>query len=750
MVSCSREIKQKVIQELNEKYGDELLDLEKCKELYDSLLKQKAAVEKELDVTSVESSIGKNIKNAEEVIRNADILLVKSKETVEEIKRDLDDIEEVRAEARAHFNKLHTLQSTLQYMKVIQHIEYLSAELQREVGKKDDEKCATLFANLTEVSRNLAEFPGVHLRNHLKDTIHYWHNILKNKFSKDFEEVLKAIKWPFVSTNFSLVVPFPTHINKLQIISEYLLQIELPSETSVPVITSALLSDFPALCLPINFLIEPLRKRFVYHFYGARQTNRADKPEWYLTQILTWIRDHGDFVEKYIQPVVDKLGIHHINAKLEFTRGLVQLAIEKLYSELPNIQYDDFTFSHSIDEALGFDKELRDIYEYPPNQPSILAVLTQAQIFLKWLAMEKKYALEKMDAMLPPNSLDAFEPLTSDVEDLKITTCADAFITLLQTITERYEALPQPGHRLQFLDLQLELLDDFRVRLLQIVNAEEGDIIESKIPAIANSIYYIENVLIDWGAMLSQLEKAGKPASPVLNDLEDGPLFEIESDTVFAEILSLYRHMRKDILNTLAETIIIEVKRKSRDYRRERWAFMKANKEYRSLSLTPSACPMFEILSKRLHQLQKSLQSKLFTYIWRSIAQQLDTYLFEDLVLDTRFSEGGALQFKFDVTRNLIPLFSQFSERPNNYFTQLIESCVLLNISKGSALLLRETILALEGATGVEDTRGKALKEIGVSNFTPKMAVKILNQRTDITINRLSGSNVKVRKSPHE
>lgn len=128
----------------------------------------------------------------------------------------------------------------------------------------------------------------------------------------------------------------------------------------------------------------------------------------YFTQILTWIRDHRDFVGKYIQPVIDKLGLHHIDAKvikpqifkkciikdrlfqLELIRGLVQLAVEKLNSELPNLQYDDFTFSHSIDEALGFDKELREIYDYPSNQPSILAVLTQAQVFVKWLAMEKK------------------------------------------------------------------------------------------------------------------------------------------------------------------------------------------------------------------------------------------------------------------------------------------------------------------------------------------------------------------------
>lgn len=61
-----------------------------------------------------------------------------------------------------------------------------------------------------------------------------------------------------------------------------------------------------------------------------------------------------------------------------------------------------------------------------------------------------------------------------------------------------------------------------------------------------------------------------------------------------------------------------------------------------------------------------------------------------------------------------------------------------MNLAKGSALLLRETLLALEDATGVEDTRGKMLHEIGVNHFSPVMAVKILNQRADITVNRLN------------
>lgn len=68
---------------------------------------------------------------------------------------------------------------------------------------------------------------------------------------------------------------------------------------------------------------------------------------------------------------------------------------------------------------------------------------------------------------------------------------------------------------------------------------------------------------------------------------------------------------------------------------------------------------------------------------------------------------------------------------------RLNESCALLTITKGSALLLKDTMIALEGATGVEDTRPRALKEVGVKNFAPKMALSILNRRADIAVNRL-------------
>lgn len=54
-------------------------------------------------------------------------------------------------------------------------------------------------------------------------------------------------------------------------------------------------------------------------------------------------------------------------------------------------------------------------------------------------------AERRMDDML--NSETAWNVIAED-DKCKVTECGDKFIILLSTITSRYSALPQPGHRL--------------------------------------------------------------------------------------------------------------------------------------------------------------------------------------------------------------------------------------------------------------------------------------------------------------
>ncbi|XP_045468942.1 RAD50-interacting protein 1 [Harmonia axyridis] len=671
------------LQKLQITYGNDLLDSKKCSSIYYELKQKKQDLLLQLSLTNIDSLIGKTVHSADKICDDFDKLCIRSKEITEAIETNLDKVDDVRKKFQNLLEKVNVLQITKQYIRLVQKLEYFNVELEREYKNKDYEKCVTIFANLCEINWNLTHLKQSYLNDVMSELQNYWHEVLMNSLSESFEETLKVINWPFVNANFSLQTPPQSAIDKLKLLTEYLLQIELPNENDhLDSLTPVNISN---LCIPASLMIQPLRKRFIYHFYGARQTNRLDKPEWYFTQILTWIRDHKDFLHKWIQPIVDKMGYCHLDIELEFLVGLVQLAIEKLQADIAKAQYDDFTFSHTVDEALSFDKELRSSYDYPIIQAGVLGVLTQAQVFIKWITMERKFALDKMDNILYSSEL-AFEPLASDIDNLKVTVCADAFMTLLKRITDRYESLPQPGHRLQFLELQLELLDDFRVRLIQIAKAEEDNVIESKVPMIVNTLFYMESVLIDWGNTLhylnlyyykSQLENVESSAS--VPDAEDS-ILEYESQSVFAETLILYGDMRRYLLSSMSEFVMNEIEQKSKNYIREDWSKMKVDKDFKNLSLTPSACPMFEVIAKRLHQLQKTLADKLFSVIWKSLAQQLDSFLFEQLILDKRLEKGGILQLKYDIERNLYPLFSQFTEKPESHFKQLLKSLQTCNI----------------------------------------------------------------------
>lgn len=44
--------------------------------------------------------------------------------------------------------------------------------------------CATVFANLCEVYRNILELPATNICGHIKEVVLHWHNLLKEKFAK--------------------------------------------------------------------------------------------------------------------------------------------------------------------------------------------------------------------------------------------------------------------------------------------------------------------------------------------------------------------------------------------------------------------------------------------------------------------------------------------------------------------------------------------------------------------------------------
>ncbi|NXG65436.1 RINT1 protein, partial [Hemiprocne comata] len=223
-----------------------------------------------------------------------------------------------------------------------------------------------------------------------------------------------------------------------------------------------------------------------------------NKPEWYLTQVLMWIGNHAKFLDDKIQPILDKAG-SSVNAGLEFSRALVMLILEKLAADIPCLLYDDALFCHLVDEVLLFERELYSVHGYLGSLPSCMHILSEESCFQRWLTVEKKFALQKMDSMLSSEAawVSQYKDIT-DVDEMKVPDCAETFMTLLLVITDRYKNLPTASRKLQFLGLQKELVDDFRIRLTQVMKEETRASLGFRYCAILNAVNYIATVLADW------------------------------------------------------------------------------------------------------------------------------------------------------------------------------------------------------------------------------------------------------------
>lgn len=63
---------------------------------------------------------------------------------------------------------------------------------------------------------------------------------------------------------------------------------------------------------------------------------------------------------------------------------------------------------------------------------------------------------------------------------------------------DRYKHLPTAARKLRFLELQKELVDDFRIRLTQVMKEETRTPLAFRYCAILNAVNYIATVLADW------------------------------------------------------------------------------------------------------------------------------------------------------------------------------------------------------------------------------------------------------------
>lgn len=205
------------------------------------------------------------------------------------------------------------------------------------------------------------------------------------------------------------------------------------------------------------------------------------------------------------------------------------------------------------------------------------------------------------------------------------------------------------------------------------------------------------------------------------------------SGSIFEEMLQLYEHLEKEMLTSMINYVWDDVKARSKSYRKAKVhagvilvIFKRLYLQWHCLSFGPggpsglstAACDMFLVLRDHLHGLQTSLSRSLFERLWQAQATNLNSFLFHEVVLHNKFrqvacdvinpscngslcSDGGGAQLYYDIKRNLLPLFNQYTPRPEGWFRDLKEACSLLTIPEGTARLLKAYCLIRENKGGL-------------------------------------------------
>ncbi|CAH8873701.1 unnamed protein product [Trichobilharzia szidati] len=206
---------------------------------------------------------------------------------------------------------------------------------------------------------------------------------------------------------------------------------------------------------------------------------------------------------------------------------------------------------------------------------------------------------------------------------------------------------------------------------------------------------------------------------------------------VFTQMLLLYSSQIKRMLEETVKMVTKDLKEKSSFYIRssDHWLCNTSESgniksESANLMMSTSASVLFRALHDWLYHLSKSVHWKLFPHIWKSIASQLDDYFYNELILMNRFTSLGAAQLRFDLTNCLYSAFNLYTERPESFFFQTRDACVLLNLLPGTAELLKDTLKESVSTVRKDDNNPLgSLLELGVYRLTPEEALRILSLR---------------------
>lgn len=256
----------------------------------------------------------------------------------------------------------------------------------------------------------------------------------------------------------------------------------------------------------VMVMLEPIKLRFAFHFDTDRPTNRLDKPEWFLANLLQTIETHLPFLSDYLELDVAELNTTEASVVHTFIQQVGDMIVEHLNSRKRLILADSFVLLHTVGELAKFVASVRDLSSV--DQSSLLKAFLSTDIE-RWLGAEKASSEEAVGSM--------FEGCSEwRVEDLQGPDSAgplmDRFCELMDDNIHTMSYLPEAQWKIDYLDKVIVPLFDALHRQFEFaIPAFYGTAEDVKILVLqANALnFLIERLKGVWGESMDALELAG-------------------------------------------------------------------------------------------------------------------------------------------------------------------------------------------------------------------------------------------------
>ncbi|CAJ0941815.1 unnamed protein product, partial [Mesorhabditis belari] len=384
----------------------------------------------------------------------------------------------------------------------------------------------------------------------------------------------------------------------------------------------------------MDVVFQRFRKRFHYHFYGARKTNDSSHPEWYFQQLIQWILHSLPFFTS----IFNEFCANKLNASEEFIQHISTLANAKTTDLLSQttVVADTLLFSHIIDEAINFER-MRSTYDPKNKGESALKPFCEEDVIRRWTNIEQTVCSARLDEILHGDSKfeDRFSKELGSLDDYRVVECADAFVALLTDLGQRAQMLPEESATRRIISVIVVLVDEFRARLAQIARFIDVPL-NNTFLCVMNSIWYLACVFEEWSDSLSFTDHLG-------------PL---------KESAKMYRFMWIQMCDELVKHICDSFASYLTDYKRQNWL----SPNY-SEGISPHFCSGLHNLRSNLTACSTVLSPSSFDRFFMGLIKAIVDIMEIDVIFSCKFSQPGAQAMLTDINDYLLPVLRSISSR---------------------------------------------------------------------------------------